>query len=57
MHYEADVFKKQKEASSNFSSTAPSFRSTLRRSEFRVSDFVKGKELGNGKFGTVEIVK
>jgi hypothetical protein len=43
----------------SYASTATSFRhaSSLRRSEFRATDFIRGKELGNGKFGTVEVVK
>lgn len=62
MHYEAEVFKKQKDtngstANSNYPSSLQPFKNSLRRSEFRASDFVKGKELGSGKFGTVEVVK
>lgn len=53
-HYETDVFKKQKEPVNGF---AASFKNSLRRSEFRATDFIKGKELGSGKFGTVEVVK
>lgn len=29
----------------------------MRQSEFRHSDFMKGKELGTGKFGKVQVVK
>lgn len=53
--YYEDGFKKQKDVTTY--GTMGSFKAGLRRSEFRASDFIKGKELGNGKFGTVEVVK
>lgn len=30
---------------------------SLRQSTFKCSDFIKGKELGSGKFGKVQVVK
>jgi len=61
MGHDSDLFKKQKDyrevSNVNNFSTLQSFRSNMRKSEFRVADFIKGKELGAGKFGKVEIVK
>jgi hypothetical protein len=60
MNSQKEGFRKNKDAqgdqilAKNYS-TVESHK--LRQSEFRHSDFMKGKELGCGKFGKVQVVK
>jgi hypothetical protein len=56
-NYDADLFKKQKDfrdvPNTNNFTTLQAFKTNMRKSEFRMADFIKGRELGSGKFGKV----
>ena len=56
---EKEGFRKQKDlkCEQNLSHYSIIEQRKVQQSDFRHSDFMKGKELGSGKFGKVQVVK